>query len=144
MGRERRGPPPTRAGIEGQHGGKAGGWMIYGRTILIAVAIVGWFLASLFAFVLVTLFGFLGVGLIGLLIAFVATQFELESGGIAGSAYGGSVIQHQMEADRGMSPEQRAAKRHEQGFSVLSTRFFRQFGMALAVIGLGGFAYRYL
>ena len=118
--------------------------MMSGRSIVIAVAIAGWFVASLVAFVIVALFDFLGVGLIGVLIAFVATQFELESGGIAGGGYGASMIRHQMEADRKLSPEQRAARRHEQAFASQSTRFFRHFGIALAVIGFGGFAYRYL
>jgi hypothetical protein len=54
------------------------------------------------------------------------------------------MIHHQMEADRQMSPEQRAAKRTEQSISVQSTRFFRHFGIALALIGFGGFAYTYL
>ncbi len=115
-----------------------------GKSIIIAVALAGWFVASLIAFVIVALFGFLGVGLIGVLIAFVATQFELESGGIAGGAYGASMIHHQLEADRQMSQEQRAARRNEQSFSVQSTRFFRHFGIALAIIGFGGFAYTYL
>ncbi len=43
-----------------------------------------------------------------------------------------------------MSPEQRAAQRHELAFAAQSTRFFRHFGIAQAVIGFGGFAYRYL
>jgi hypothetical protein len=115
-----------------------------GKSIVIAVALAGWFIASLIAFVIVALFDFMGVGLIGVLIAFVATQFELESGGIAGGAYGASMIHHQLEADRQMSPEQRAAKRTEQSISVQSTRFFRHFGIALALIGFGGFAYTYL
>lgn len=118
--------------------------MMSGRSIVIAVAIAGWFVASLVAFVIVALFDFLGVGLIGVLIAFVATQFELEAGGIAGGAYGASMIQHQMEADRKMSPEQRAAKRDERSLTAQTTRFFRHFGIALAAIGFGGFAYRYL
>jgi len=115
-----------------------------GRTILVAVAFAGWFVAALVAFVVVALFDFLGVGLIGVLIAFVATQFELESGGIAGGAYGASMIQHQLEANRKMSPEQRAAQRNEQSLTAQTARFFRHFGVALAVIGFGGFAYRYL
>ncbi len=115
-----------------------------GKAVILAVAVAAWFVASLAAFVIVALFDFLGVGLIGALIAFVATQFELESGGGAGGAYGASMIQHQLEADRQMSPEQRAAGRHEQSLAVQSTRFFRHFGIALAVIGFGGFAYRYL
>lgn len=115
-----------------------------GKSIVIAVACAGWFVAALIAFVIVALFDFLAVGLIGILIAFVATQFELESGGIAGGAYGASMIRHQLEADRKMSPEQHAAKRDEQSATVQTTRFFRHFGIALAVMGFGGFAYRYL
>jgi hypothetical protein len=115
-----------------------------GKSIVIAVAPAGCFVASLIAFVIVALFDFLGVGLIGVLIAFVATQFELESGGIAGGAYGASMIHHQLEADRQMPQEQRAARRNEQAFSVQSTRFFRHIGIALALIGFGGFAYIYL
>ncbi len=115
-----------------------------GKSIVIAVALAGWFAASLLAFVIVALFDFLGMGLIGVLIAFIATQFELESGGIAGGAYGTSMIHRQLEADRRMSPEQRAATRNEQSLTVQSTRFFRHLGIALAVIGFGGFAYRYL
>lgn len=66
--------------------------MMQGRAIVVAIAFAGWFVAALVAFVIVALFDFLGVGLVGVLIAFVATQFELESGGIAGAAYGASMI----------------------------------------------------
>ncbi len=54
------------------------------------------------------------------------------------------MIHHQLEADRKMSPEQRAAKRNEQSLGAQTTRFFRHFGIALAAIGFIGFAYRYL
>lgn len=104
-----------------------------GKSIVIAVVLAGWFVGALIAFVTVALFGFLGVGLVGVLIAFVATQFELD-------AYAAGMIHHQLEADRQMSQEQRAAKRNEQSFFVQSTRFFRHLGIALALIGFGGFA----
>ena len=54
-----------------------------GRFILLVVAAIGWLLASLVVFVIVTLFGFFGVGLLGLLIWFICTQMELESEGSA-------------------------------------------------------------
>ncbi|MDI1283197.1 MAG: hypothetical protein PSV46_02270 [Reyranella sp.] len=116
-----------------------------GKSIVIAIALAGWFVAALVAFVIVALFDFLGIGLIGLLIAFVASQLEMDGGGIAGGGtYGASMIHHQLEVNRKMSPEQRAASRNEQSLAALSTRFFRYFGISLAVIGFGGFAYRYL
>jgi hypothetical protein len=42
------------------------------------------------------------------------------------------------------SPERRAAERAEQSLIGQSARFFGHFGIALAAIGFGGFAYRYL
>jgi hypothetical protein len=50
-----------------------------GRFIALVVAAIGWLLAALLAFVVVTLFGFFGVGFLGLLILFICTQVELES-----------------------------------------------------------------
>ena len=114
-----------------------------GKSIVIAVALAGWFVASLIAFVVVALFDFLGVGFIGVLIAFVATQSELHSGGNTGGSYGAAMIRHQL-VDREMSPERRAAEPAEQSLIAQSARFFRHFGIALAVIGFGGFAYTYL
>ena len=50
----------------------------------------------------------------------------------------------QQEAERQMSPVQRAAGRNERSLAMQSARFFRHFGLAPALIGFGGFAYRYL
>ena len=114
-----------------------------GKTIVIAVAMAGWFFASLIAFVIVALFDFLGVAFIGVLTAFVATQGELHSGTSTGGTYGASMIRHQT-GEHQSSPERRAAERAEQSLIGQSARFFRHFGIALAIIGFGGFAYRYL
>lgn len=117
---------------------------MYVRTIMVAVILSGWLIAALIAFVIVALVSFLGIALVGVFIAFVSTQVELESGGNAGGAYGASMIQHQANAEREMSREQRAAQRHERSLAVQSARFFRHFGLALALIGFGGFAYNHL
>jgi len=113
-----------------------------GKSIVIVVALAGWFVASLIAFVVVALFGFLGVGVIGVLIAFVATQSELHSGGNTGGTHGAAMIRRQME-DR-QSPERRAAERADLTLITQSARFFTHFGIGLALIGFGGFAYTYL
>jgi hypothetical protein len=115
-----------------------------GRFIVTAVAIFGWLAASLVAFVVVALVDFLGIGLIGVLIAFASAQVELDSDTGAGGAYGAGMIAKQAEAERQMSPEQRVASRNERSVAIQSARFFRHFGLALAIIGFGGFAYRYL
>jgi hypothetical protein len=117
---------------------------MHGKILMMAATAVGWLAASLVAFVIVALVDFLGVGLIGVFIAFVSSQVELESGNTAGGAYGASMIAKQYESERRMSPEQRAASRNERSVVVQSARFFRHFGFGLALIGFGGFAYRYL
>jgi hypothetical protein len=114
-----------------------------GKSIVIAVALIGWFFASLIAFVVVALFDFLGVAVIGVLIAFVSNQGELHSGSSTGGTYGAAMIRHQT-GEQQPSPERRAAERVEHSLIGQSARFFRHFGIALAVIGFGGFAYRYL
>lgn len=115
-----------------------------GRFILTAAAALGWIAASLMAFAIVALVDFLGIGLIGVFIAFASSQVELESGHGAGGAYGAGMLGKQQEAERQMSREQRMAGRNERSLTMQSTRFFRHFGLALALIGFGGFACRYL
>jgi hypothetical protein len=117
---------------------------MHSKVLMMAAAGVGWLAASLVAFVIVALVDFLGIGLIGVFIAFASSQVELESGNNAGGAYAADMLQKQTESERQMSPEQRASSRHEQSLVIHSARFFRHFGLGLALIGFGGFAYRYL
>jgi hypothetical protein len=50
------------------------------KVLVMAATAVGWLAAALVAFVIVALVDFLVVGLIGVFIAFVSSQVELESG----------------------------------------------------------------
>jgi hypothetical protein len=88
-----------------------------GKFIVNAIAVVGWLIASLIAYAIVVLVGFFGVGLIGLLIVFAATQFELNPDGPAPSGVSLGFLR------------------------IQPARFFKYFGSALALIGFGGFAY---
>lgn len=114
---------------------------MHGRTIALAVAAVGWLVASLFAFVLVARFTFAGIGLIGLFMWFITTRMELEKDAAVGSGWTPSLIASQYEARQKMSEEQHAAYREEQTVAMHSLRFFRHLGMALVAIGGMGFAY---
>jgi hypothetical protein len=49
---------------------------MHGKVLMMAAA--GWLAASLVAFVIVALVDFLGIGLIGVFIAFASSQVELE------------------------------------------------------------------
>ena len=112
-----------------------------GKFIAITVAFIGWFVASLIAFVIVALVGFFGVGIIGLLIVFISTQFELDSDGPVAGGINSDLLARQVQAQRAMSPEQQASRRHEKSSVAQSVNFFRYFGIGLALIGFGGFAY---
>jgi hypothetical protein len=54
------------------------------------------------------------------------------------------MIQKQVEAERQMSREQRAASRDEQSLAVQAARFFQHFGLCLGAMGFGRFGYNYL
>lgn len=112
-----------------------------GKFIAVAVAVIGWLVASLVAFAIVALVGFFGIGLIGLVIMFVATQVELDSDGVVSGGINSDLLVRQVEARQAMSPEQRAARRDEQSLLVQSVNFFKYFGSGLVLIGFGGFAY---
>ncbi|MEI6200564.1 MAG: hypothetical protein WCP68_01280 [Enhydrobacter sp.] len=114
---------------------------MYGKTIVLAVAALGWLVASLIAFILVATFTFLGIGLIGLLLWFMCTRMELEKDAAVGSGWTPELMASQYEARQKMSPEQRAADREEQTLAMHSMRFFKNLGIALTLIGAAGFLY---
>ena len=106
-----------------------------GRFIALVVAAIGWLFAGLVAFAVVTLFGFFGVGFFGLLILFICTQVELESDA------GARLFAPQAQARQNMPRAERASQRHERSPVGKTTRFFRNVGIGLTVIGFGGFLY---
>ena len=106
-----------------------------GRFIALVVAAIGWLFAALFALVIVTLFGFFGVGFFGLLVWFISTQVELESDAGAG------LFAAQAQTRQAMSRAERASRRHEQSLGMKTTRFFRNVGIGLTLLGFGGFLY---
>jgi hypothetical protein len=106
-----------------------------GRFIVLVVAAIGWLLASLFAFAIVTLFGFFGLGFFGLLILFICTQVELNAD--AGARLFGARAQARHNVGRA----ERADRRHEPPPGSKTTRFFRIVGIGLTLIGFGGFLY---
>jgi hypothetical protein len=112
-----------------------------GKFIAVAVAVMGWLVASLVAFAIVVLVGFFGVGLIGLAIVFVSTQFELDSDGVVAGGINSDLLARQVRAQQETSREQRMARRNEKSLQVQSVRFFKYFGIGLALIGFSGFVY---
>jgi len=114
---------------------------MHGKIIVLAVAALGWLVASVIAFVIVASFTFFGIGLIGLLLWFVCTRMELENDAAVGSGWSPELIASQYDARQKMSDEQRAAHRDEQTLAMHSMRFFRNLGIALTLIGAAGFVF---
>ena len=99
------------------------------------MAAIGWLFACLVVFAVVSLFGFFGVGFFGLLILFICTQVELESDA------GARLFAPQAQARQNMPRAERASRRHEQSPASKTTRFFKNVGIGLTLIGFGGFLY---
>lgn len=104
-----------------------------GRFIVLAIAAIGWLVAAVFAFAFISLFGFFGIGFYGLLLLFICTQVDLDSGGSAAR------VAAQTWATQGMSRRQRVLWNLRQ--SLTTTRFYKTVGIVLTAIGFGGFLY---
>ncbi|TAJ87209.1 MAG: hypothetical protein EPO10_19620 [Reyranella sp.] len=103
------------------------------RTILVTIGLSAWLLASAVVFLIVSYTTFFGIAVIGLAICYVSTRFELDEDT--------SFLATRLQGGRDLPEEQRLAARHEQSLANQSARFFKLFGLGLAVIGLCGGLY---
>ena len=111
------------------------------RAILIMIGLSAWLLASAATFLFVAYTTFFGIAVIGLFICYAATRFELEADKQGASTHNPSFQAAQQQANRDQPQEQRLAAQHEQSLTSQSARFFKLFGLGLAVIGLCGGLY---
>lgn len=104
-----------------------------GRSIVHAIAAVGWLVAGVFAYAFISLFGFFGVGFYGLLLLFICMQVGLDGDESASrSTAPTQAMQSMSGAERALYGLQR---------SLTTTGFFTGVGIALTAIGFGGFLY---
>ena len=82
-----------------------------------------------------------GVGVVGLMIWFVSTRVDLEQEGAVGVGVSPGFFARQVRRKAEMSHAERAAFRDEKSLEAQSIRFFKHFGIALTLIGAGGFLY---
>ena len=90
---------------------------------------------AFFAFQIV---GFLGIGLLGLLIGFIAGQVDLDKEGVIGP---GVLHAQQMMARQHASPSERAAHRTEMQSLARPLLIAKIISAALVMLGVGGFFY---
>jgi hypothetical protein len=112
-----------------------------GKSIVMAVVLSGWLIAGVIAFMIVAYASFFGIGLVGLMIWFVSTRADLEQEGAVGVGVSPGFFARQVRRKAEMSHAERAAVRGEKSREAQSTRFFRHLGIALTLIGAGGFLY---
>jgi hypothetical protein len=111
------------------------------KSIVMAVVLSGWLIASVIAFMIVAYAGSFGIGVVGLMIWFVSTRADLEQDGWVGVGVSPGLFARQVMRKAEMSHAERAAVRAEKSLEAQSIRFFKQLGIALTLIGAGGFLY---
>jgi hypothetical protein len=110
-----------------------------GKAFVMAFVWSGWLIASVIAFLIVAYASFFGIGVIGLMIWFVAARVDMEQDGVVGAGVSPGFLAQQVRVRAEMSRGERAAQRGRQLLEKQSTRFFRWLGIALTVAGFGGF-----
>jgi len=80
--------------------------------------------------------GFLGIGLLGVLIGFLAVQVDLDKEGMIGP---GVLHAQQMMARENASPSERAAHRSEMQSHARPLLIAKIISATLVIIGIGGF-----
>jgi hypothetical protein len=109
------------------------------KSIVMAVVLSGWLIASVIAFMIVAYASFFGIGVVGLMIWFVSTRADLDQDGWVGVSPG--LFEGQVMRKAEMSHAERAAHRGEKSLEAQSIRFFKHLGIALTLIGAAGFLY---
>jgi hypothetical protein len=112
-----------------------------GKSIVMAVVLSGWLIAGVIAFMIVAYASFFGIGVVGLMIWFVSTRVDLEQEGAVGVGVSPGFFARQVTRKAEMSRSERAALRGEKSLEAQSIRFFKHLGIALTLIGAGGFLY---
>jgi len=106
-----------------------------------AIALSAWLVISMLVFVTVAYVGLIGVGVVGLLMWFLATLVELNTDAPVGT---GTIatpgfLARQVEVKAAQRAEERAASFADRLLALQSARFYRYLGAALTVVGIGGF-----
>jgi hypothetical protein len=97
--------------------------------ILLGVAVLAFFAHQIV--------GFLGIGLLGVLIGFLAVQVDLDKAGMIGPG----VLHAQQMMARQNNPSERAAHRSEMQSHARPLLIAKIISAALVILGFGGFFY---
>lgn len=104
------------------------------RMVMIALAAIA--LVGL-AYCALSAIGWLGVGILGLLVLFVALRVELEGDQPVGTQTTPGLYASHIHAERAQNPAERAGRRAEVASFTASARLFAIAGALLAILGFG-------
>jgi hypothetical protein len=85
--------------------------------------------------------GFLGIGLLGVLVGFIAVRVDLEKEGAVGSGWAAGLHAQQVSSRRTAPPAERAAHRAEMQALRRPLLIAKIISAVLVAIGFGGFFY---
>jgi len=109
------------------------------KSIVMAFVLSGWLIALVAAGLIVAYAGFFGLAVLGVLVWYLSVIVDQERDGAVGTGMTPGFLAQQFRARAEMSPMQRQALRHEHALEARSTLRFKHVGMAMVLIGLGGF-----
>ena len=109
------------------------------KSIVMAFVLSGWLIVLIVAGLIVAYTGFFGLAVLGLVVLCLSVIVDQERDGAVGTGVTPGFLAQQFRAKAEMSPMQRQALHHEHVQEARLTLRFRHLGMAMVLIGLGGF-----
>jgi hypothetical protein len=109
------------------------------KSIVMAVVLSGWLIALVMAGLIVAYTGFFGVAVLGLIILCFSVIVDQDRDGAVGTGMTPGFFAKQVSARAQMSYLQRLALRVEHAREARSTHLFKGLGLAMMLVGLGGF-----
>ena len=109
------------------------------KSIVMAFVLSGWLIALIAACLIVAYASFFGVAVLGILILCLSVIVDQDRDGAVGTGITPAFFAQQFKARSELSFTHRLGLRHEHLLEARATRLFRYLGVAMFLVGLGGF-----
>src|SRR5476651_352840 len=109
------------------------------KSFVMAFILSGWLIALVMAGLIVAYTSFFGIAVLGLIILCFSVIVDQDRDGAVGTGITPDFFAQQIKARAEMTRAQQRVFRAEQALEARSTRLFRYCGMAMILVGSGGF-----
>lgn len=109
------------------------------KSFVMAFVLSGWLVALVLAGLIVAYTSFFGIAVLGLIILCFSVIVDQDRDGAVGTGITPGFLAQQVKAKVEMSQPQRLVFRAEQALEAGLTRRFKYCGVAMLIVGLGGF-----